>query len=471
MDPNLARRLCRALLVGALLCLLRASAARATIQPYALFSTGAVLQRQAKVPVWGTTDQADKVTVSLAGQEASAIPKDGQWRVELPPLAAGGPHVMTISQANETIEIAGVLVGEVWVCAGQSNMQWPVKKSDGADRAIANSANDKLRLVTLPRRSVEPAAPEVPAAWAAAGPQTVADYSAVAYYFGRELQRHLDVPIGLIAAHDGGTTAEQWTSAETIDAQADLKNMSKPQGVGTHFNGMIAPLAPYAIRGVLWYQGESNAPRAYQYRTLLPAMIRNWRETFGQGDFPFLIVQMPPYEAIVREPSDSVWAELRDAQRHVVQSTGNTALVITTDLGDQRDIHPRAKEPVGARAALAARGLAYDERLVYCGPLYDSMAVDGDRVTLYFKHVGAGLMAGNAPLVGFTIAGEDQRFHLATATIVGDTVVVSSPYVPKPIAARYSWAAYPVGNLYNCDGLPASPFRTDSFPITTQERK
>jgi sialate O-acetylesterase len=260
-------------------------------------------------------------------------------------------------------------------------------------------------------------------------------------------------------------------SKESIDSNPELKDMSKPQGASMLYNAMIAPLAPYAIGGVVWYQGESNAGRAYQYRTLLPAMIKNWRDTFGQGDFPFLIVQIAPYEAIVKEPSDSVWAEIRDAQLHVSQNVPKTAIIVTTDVGDEKDIHPRKKEPVGNRLALAARALVYGEQVEYSGPKFENMTVDGDKAILRFTHATGGLVARGGPLSGFTIAGEDKKFHTADARIVGNTVVVSSDKVAKPVAVRYGWAAYPVVNLFNGDDLPASPFRTDTFPITSQDKK
>jgi len=458
-------------LAAAVAVLLASGVAQAALAPNALFSDNAVLQQKAKLPVWGTTDKPDKVTVSLAGQEASTMPQDGKWKVELPPIAAGGPHTMTITQGDEKREIKNILIGEVWICGGQSNMQWAVKQSDGGSEAIAASANDKIRLFEVPRKHSDKPEANVEAAWVACGPQTVGDFSAVGYFFGRDLQKKLGVPIGLIGSNYGGTAAEQWMSKESIDGHAELKDMSKPQGASTLYNAMIAPLAPFAIQGVIWYQGESNAGRAYQYRTLLPAMIKNWRDTFGQGDFPFLIVQIAPYEAIVREPSDSLWAEIRDSQLFVTGQVPKTALTVTTDVGDERDIHPRRKEPVGARLALAARAVAYGENLEFSGPLYDSMSVADGKARLRFKHLGGGLVAKDGPLTGFTIAGEDKKFHAATAVIDGDTVVVSSDQVPTPVAVRYGWAAYPVVNLWNKAGLPASPFRTDSFPITTQDKK
>ena len=450
---------------------LPASIARAGITPNSLFSEHAVLQQGVKVPVWGTTDQTENVTVSLAGQKLSATPKDGRWRVDLAPLPAGGPHVLTLTQGATTVEIKDVLIGEVWICGGQSNMQWTLKQSDGGSEAISDSANDKLRLLTVPRKGADAPATDVAANWSVSGPETSGDFSGVGYFFGRDLQKKLGVPVGLIASNVGGTAAEQWMSKESIESNADLKDMSKPQGASMLYNAMIAPLAPYAIKGAIWYQGESNAGRAFQYRKLLPAMVQNWRDTFGQGDFPFLIVQIAPYEAIVREPSDSIWAEIRDAQFFVSQNVPRTALVVTTDVGDERDIHPRRKEPVGQRLALAAQAVGYGEKLEYSGPVYDSMTIDGDKVTLRFKHVGAGLIAKDGPLSGFTVAGEDKKFYAANATIDGETIVVSSDKVPKPIAVRYGWSAYPVVNLWNRENLPASPFRTDAFPITTQDKK
>lgn len=460
------RRCVVAMLLGA-----SAVQAQAAVTPNFLFSDNAVFQQKAKLPVWGTTDQTDKVTVTIAGQEASTMPLDGKWKVELQPIAAGGPYTLTISQGTEKHELKNILVGEVWICGGQSNMQWALKQSDGGSEAIAASANDKIRLIDVPREGAEKPKATVAAKWAVCGPETVGDFSAVGYFFGRDLQKALGVPVGLIGSNVGGTAAEQWMSKESIDSHPELKDMSKPQGASMLYNGMIAPLAPYAIQGAIWYQGESNAGRSFQYRTLLPAMIKNWRETFGQGDFPFLIVQIAPYEAIVREPSDSIWAEIRDSQLHVSQQVPKTALAVTTDVGDERDIHPRRKEPVGARLALAARALAYGENVDYSGPLYDSMSVADGKVRLRFKHLGGGLVAKDGPLTGFTIAGEDKKFHAADAVIDGDTVVVSSASVPAPVAVRYGWAAYPVVNLWNKAGLPASPFRTDTFPITTQDKK
>jgi sialate O-acetylesterase len=305
-----------------------------------------------------------------------------------------------------------------------------------------------------------------------AGPQTTGNFSAVGYFFGRDLQKRLGVPVGLISSNVGGTAAEEWTTTKTLASNPELKGtFTPPQGAGQLYNGMIAPLAPYAIQGAIWYQGESNAGRAFHYRKLLPAMIQDWRSAFGVVDFPFLIVQIAPYDKEQSKSPDSQFAEIRDAQLHVSQNVPKTALVVTIDVGDEQDIHPRKKQPVGERLALAARGVAYGENIEFSGPIYDGMSVADDKIRLRFKHLGSGLLPKDGPLVGFTIAGADQKFHPASAEIQGDTVVVRGDLVPKPVAVRYAWLPNPEGNLWNRDGLPASPFRTDSFPITTQDQK
>jgi sialate O-acetylesterase len=459
------------LIAAAMMGIVPTAEALAALEPHALFSDNAVLQQKVRVPVWGTTDKPGKVTVSIAGQRAEATPDGGRWRVELEPLAAGGPHELTISQGDEKIVRKNVLVGEVWLCGGQSNMQWALNQSAGGSEAISASANDKLRLITIPRERDSKPRENVKASWVVSSPETTPGFSAVGYFFGRDLQKHLGVPVGLISSNVGGTAAEEWTGQEKLDSKPELKGtFVPPGGSGQLYNAMIAPLAPYAIQGAIWYQGESNAGRAVHYQKLLPAMIECWRETMGH-EFPFLIVQIAPYDPQQTRAADSVWAEIRDAQLQVSKAVPRSALVVTIDVGDEKDIHPGRKEPVGARLALAARGVAYGENLEYSGPIYDSMSTADGRIRLRFKHAGTGLLAKDGPLVGFTIAGEDKKFHPAKAEIDGETIVVSSDQVQKPVAVRYAWLPFPEGNLWNRDGLPASPFRTDSFPLTTQDAK
>jgi len=494
--------------------------ARADVKTPSFISDGMVLQRDMKVPIWGTADDGEKVTVSFQGQETSTTAKDGKWLVRLDDLKTGGPFEMTIT-GNNKLRLKDVLVGEVWIASGQSNMEMSLGGCADAQRHIADSKNPKIHLFTVSRVGAEKPQRDVKGKWAECSPETVAGFSGVAYFFGRDVQKALDVPVGLIHTSWGGTPAEAWTSRGTLEAEPMLKhyvaNQAKaldnypkaqdrykadlakheeavkkakeegkplpkapqPPGnplTGAHspsalYNGMIAPLIPYAIRGAIWYQGESNAHHAFEYRTLFAAMIKDWRAHWKQGEFPFLFVQLAPFKKIVTEPGDSDWAELREAQLLTTQNVPNTAMAVITDVGDETDIHPKKKEPAGARLALAAQALAYGQKIEYSGPVYDKMTVDGAKAVLTFKHAGSGLAAKGETLQGFTIAGEDRKFVNAEARIDGDTVVVSSDKVAKPVAMRFGWANYPVVNLWNKDGLPASPFRTDDFQITTQPKK
>lgn len=459
------------------LCALLASQATAAIKTNALFADGAVLQQGMKVPVWGTATDGEKVTVSIQGQSVSTTAKDGKWRVELAPLKAGGPFELTIAGEN-TLKLSNILVGEVWIASGQSNMQWDVNQSDSPDQTKKDSANPQIRLITIPRRATPEPQNDVDAKWQDCGPETVGSFSAVAYFFGRDLQKKLNVPIGMISTNYGGTPAEAWTSHKALEAESSLSNYAsqpatdKPNSPAGLYNAMIHPLVPYAIRGAIWYQGESNAGRAYEYRTLFPTMIKDWRAQWGEGDFPFLLVQLAPFFKIDFEPKDCAWAELRDAQLYSTHALPNVGMAVITDYGDEADIHPKWKAPVGGRLALAARALAYGEKLTYSGPEYYQQQIDGNRIVLSFKHTDGGLVAkgGGGELYGFTIAGQDQKFVNAHAEIQGDKVVVSSPAVKQPVAVRMGWANYPLVNLYNGADLPASPFRTDDFPYSTKPK-
>jgi sialate O-acetylesterase len=513
-------RLMRALSSLLAVCLLFvASAAEAAVKPHALFTEHMVLQQGRDVFVWGMADPGERVTVRIQNQEVAATAgADGKWQVRLKPLMPGGPFELTIAGTN-SITLKDVLVGEVWIASGQSNMQWPVNRSADPEKTIAESAHPQIRLFTVPRIATKDPQDNVDAAWQVCGPDTTPEFSAVAYFFGRALQDKLKVPVGLINTSYGGTPAEAWTTRQKMVATPDLQAMvtaddqamaaypeaqkkyeeelkaweaaakaakdagqkepAKPQppvGPGhPHrpcglYNAMIHPLLPYAIRGAIWYQGESNAGRAYQYRTLFPAMITSWREAWGQDEFPFLFVQLAPFMKIVDQPGDSAWAELREAQLLTTTNTPNTAMAVITDVGDEADIHPQKKQPVGERLALAARALAYGEKIEHSGPTFDQQKVDGGKIVLSFKHVGDGLEAKDGALKGFAIAGSDMVFKNAQAEIQGETVIVSSPEVTQPVAVRYGWANFPLGNLWNKNGLPASPFRTDDFPLTTKPK-
>lgn len=496
--------------------------AQAEVRAHGLFSSGAVLQQGRRIPVWGTAEEGERVTVRLNGSHATAQARGGHWKVYLPPQRAGGPHTLTItgSATVGALEVRDVLVGEVWVASGQSNMEWPLSATNESGAAIAASADPYLRLLTIPRTTSPVPLTEVTSRWEGAGPQTTPRFSAVAYYFGRRLRQELKVPVGLINASWGGTVAEAWTSNGALTAEPVLAPMlaryaaarrnyplaqmqysraleehrvaaaaaraagkpepqaprppqdptsaANPNRPSVLYNGMIAPLVPYAIRGAIWYQGESNAGRAWEYQTLMPTLIRDWRAAWGQGDFSFYMVQLAPFFPIKQEPSESAWAELREAQRLTALRLPGVGMAVITDAGDERDIHPRDKKTVGERLAAQALARDYHRPVAPQGPEPSAVSIRGKEVVVRFRHTHGGLQARGGKLTGFTIADAGGRWHPAEAVIRGNTVVVSSPQVPHPVAVRYGWWDYPVVNLWNGAGLPATPFRTDDFPLTTR---
>ena len=495
-------------------------APRAEVRLPGLFSDNMVLQQGLRAPVWGWATEGERVTVTFRGKKVSATTKGGKWLVKLPAQQTGGPDTLTV-EGNNKIELKNVRVGEVWICSGQSNMEWPLSRSFEPEEDIAKSANPNLRLFTVPKLKANEPVDDVkagpPMGWQECNPDAVKNFSAVAYYFGRDLQKARGVTVGLIHTSWGGSPAEVWIGEAVLAAnpeykrdlldpyadqfksyQAELEKWEKetealkkegkqpergrPWAVwkpAELYNGMIAPLIPYAIKGAVWYQGESNADRAWQYRTLFPDMIRNWRHDWGQGDFTFLAVQLAPWdrdkkrslEEIIAAPGDSHWAELREAQVIATKILPKVGLAVITDVGDKDDIHPTKKEPVGGRLALLARGIAYGEKVESSGPLYRGKEIKDGRAFLSFDHVGGGLEARGGRLRGFAICGQDRKFVWANAEIDRGKVIVSSPQIDKPVAVRYGWADYPVVNLFNREGFPASPFRTDDFPLTTAPKK
>jgi sialate O-acetylesterase len=639
-------------------------AATAQIKLPAIFSDNMVLQRNAKIPIWGMAKPGQQITVKIHQQSKMATTdRDGRWRVDLAAMPAGGPYELTVS-GSETITFKNVMIGEVWLCSGQSNMEMPMVSNwatvNNFQAEVAAADYPELRLFIAKRaKSTKPRADVESEGWKMCDSTSVKNFSATAYFFGRHLQQKLGVPVGLIQSAWGGTVVEAWTSSATLKTVPDMSGFIKlletspsdsifdesafsakmaawnhqldemdaaaskngtswnhpdfddsawpkmllPQpweraslpafdgimkfrkvirlpesfskqnlqlNLGpiddadvTYFNGvqvgamsiynqhrhyrvpadllksgenviavrvldtggngglygkpealnllkdstqafslagewryqlgvdlqnlpplpvppntpnrptvlynaMIAPLVPYAVRGAIWYQGESNAGRAYQYRTLFPLLIKDWRARWAQGDFPFLFVQLANYQPVAKEPADDDWAELREAQAMAL-SLPKTGMAVTIDIGDANDIHPGNKQDVGYRLALNARRLVYSENIAYSGPIYKSMKIEGNRIRLFFDHAQEGLTSkGGDKLQGFAIAGEDRKFVWAEAMIDGKTVVVSSPQVAKPAAVRYAWAINPVCNLYNRAGLPASPFRTDAWPEITR---
>jgi len=625
-----------------------------------LISDHMVLQQGREIHLWGKADAGEAITVSLAGHSATTTADTlHHWSVRLPALAAGGPFTLTV-QGHKKIEIKDVLIGEVWIASGQSNMTFSLEGAEGAATEVPKADYSQIRLFTVPRKiALSPQEDTLSAPWKICTPDNAKGFSAVAYFFAREIHRKLNVPVGVVESAWPGTAIEDWIAPEALQADATLKPVldewqratpaekqfaenSLPfelqfddfellpitpgspstllanfddgtvrlstggsfsynwedapdapfelvsPGRGTSgfaarvagrldgtqdstlsarykldgsaldlstyvgirfwvrgkgsfrfrskqptvtdwddyatpvtkasadwqpvtvwfrdlrqdgwgvtlpftqdalsgftieslttleyspipvsglYEGMITPLLPSAFRGALWYQGESNALKAHQYRKLLPALIGSWRDGLHDKDLEFLIVQLPNHGATPDQPGESAWAELREAQLMTVQHVPQSGLAVTIDVGDPKDLHPHRKLEVGQRLALWAEGTTYKQPMEYSGPLYESMRIDGSEVRVRFTHVGSGLQApSGTELHGFAIAGVDRKFHWAEARIVGDAVVVSSRDVPDPVAVRYAWADSPVCNLFNKDGLPASPFRTDDWPGIT----
>jgi sialate O-acetylesterase len=469
-------------LMGCVLVVLAVTAAQAAVNLPSLIGDNMVLQRDQPVPIWGWADKGEEVTVTVAGQKHVTKAGDNcRWKVTLDKLALGQPLEMTVAgSSGNKITLKNILVGEVWICSGQSNMELAVGSCKDAAKEIAAAKYPQIRLFTVAKEKAAKPAVDVKGNWAPCSPQTIGGFSAAAYFFGRQLQRELKVPIGLIHTSWGGTPAEFWTSRKALEANSVLKPLAQGEA-SCLYNGMIAPLIPYAIRGAIWYQGEANVGTAYRYRTLFPAMIANWRADWGQGDFPFGFVQIAPFGYTVWGMDPRCCAELWEAQRMTLDASPNTGMAVTVDIADVEGIHPKNnnfegihpknKQEVGRRLALWALAKVYGRKLVYSGPIYKSMTIEGDTIRLAFDHRGGGLTTRDGKLLtDFTIAGADQQFVPAVATIDGDSIVVHSDKVAKPEAVRYAWREDATPNLANKEGLPASPFRTDHWKGVTEGR-
>lgn len=446
-----------------------------------IFSDHMVLQRDTVLPVWGMAEPGSLVMVKIADQEVPAVAdSQGNWRADLAPLGVARDLSLTVTAGEQSVELSDIAVGEVWFCSGQSNMQWRLTQTDNGKAAVEAAKHDDIRLIQTPMDALDTPQHmrELPS-WQRCTPESAKDFSAVGYYFGRELREKLDVPIGLINSSWGGTPMEAWTSREALAgsetfrslAQDDYfeglpKNFRSQNKPGFLYNGKVSHIIPFAIRGVIWYQGEANAGRAGQYRELSELMIADWRHRWGLGDFPFLYVQLAAWEP------GKTWPELREAQTETLE-VHNTGMAVTTDIGNRKDIHPRNKKDVGIRLSLAARAIAHGEEIEYSGPKFRSMEIDGSKITLSFSHLGGGLKIGElrngepdtsaGKLTGFEIAGVDGEFQSAEAEIVDNQVVVHSGAVQEPVAVRYNWTSFTTGNLFNEAGLPAVSFRTSGF--------
>ena len=486
----------------------------AKVSTPSIFGDHMVLQRNHDNPVWGWADAGEKVTISIGGQaHTTKADRDGNWKVTLKPLPAGGPHRLTIKGKN-TITYDDVLVGEVWICSGQSNMAWPVQNSYDGDLVALTANHPEIRLISVPQVGTQEPQKDFDGEWAHAAPDTVKDFSAVGYRFGLQLHQALGVPVGLIDNAWGGSAAEAWIRRDVLskdkrysellgrwketeatydhakavaDYEAKITKWEKGGSQGTRpraprnplegqhrpaniYNGVLKPTIGYGIKGAIWYQGEANAGRAYQYRHLFPLMIQHWRDEWGQGDFPFYYVQLADFRDRVSEPQEADWPELREAQTMTMDKLRNTGQAVIIDVGEGRDIHPRDKHTVANRLARWALARDYGIDVAHQSPRYRSMKVNGSKISVDLDHVGArGLYTFDTrEPVGFSIAGKDQKFFWASARIVDkDTIEVWSDSVENPAAVRYAWANNPDCNVFSREGLPATPFRTDDWPGVT----
>ncbi len=496
------------------------SSVRADVELPNIFSSGMVLQRDQDNRVWGRAAAGEPVRVTLhpashddptryaeAGiqQHGTVAGADGRWQVSLTPLPAGGPYSLVVQGANQ-VRIDDVLVGEVWICSGQSNMQWSIDRSADPDLEKLTANHPQLRMINFPQVGSQETIWSHPVVWKHCTPENVGAFSAVGYFFGRQLHLTLDVPVGLINNAWGGSSCEAWiersrlegipiysglmqrwqeaeeqwnalNALETRDAQQQrtLEQLSR-QMAGQHrpaniFHGVLESHLGYGIRGAIWYQGESNASRAYQYRELFPLMIESWREAWGQGDFPFYWVQLADFMAEVDQPGDSAWAELREAQTMTLDRISNGGQAVIIDLGEANDIHPRNKVDVGRRLARLALANEYQMTIAHQSPRMTSHRVEDNRIILTFDPVDGGWWVRDyTDIRGFAVAGEDRTFVSAAAEILADgSIAVRADGVPQPVAVRYGWADNPVCNLFSKAGLPLTPFRTDDWPGITAD--
>jgi sialate O-acetylesterase len=525
---------------------------RADVKMPGIFGDHMVLQQEIKAPVWGTADPGEQVTVT-AGDHTAATKAgpDGRWRVDLDPFPNGAAPVTLTVKGKNSLVFNDVLIGDVWICSGQSNMALQMHEVYNAATELPKAGDPQLRLFRPEKRHTLTPMNDIPGKWYVSAPESAWAFSATGFFFARELRAKLNRPFGMIGISIGGTPAEAWTSLEALKCNPVFKpyvdkyektnaafpeaNRNYPAQLAAYaaakkdwdekygkdfndrlaqwtiaakaayasdqpnppypkpgmsqpakpaepdggwsiptvlFNSLVAPLIPYGIKGVLWYQGESNVPDSQLYATLFPAMIADWRQRWGEGNFPFLFVQIANFAGHPKED----WPLLREAQLKSSFIVPNSAMAVTIDIGLPENIHPVDKLDLGLRLALAAENLAYGQKVVYSGPVYDSMTAKGGVIRIKFANTGSGLKIGAPPwkgprstvpptdhLSGFVIAGNDKKWQIADARIDGDTVVVSSSRVANPVAVRYGWDNAPVCNLYNQENLPASPFRTDDW--------
>ena len=456
------------------------------------FKDHMVLQRETEAVIWGTGVPGKKVSVMGTWDNKVyrvSSDKDGKWQAKMKTPGAGGPYQVHVGDGKKKITLNDVLLGDVWICGGQSNMQWKMR-GFGVDHWKEDVQQAKLpmiRLCDVPQVLGLEEQDNISTSWRVCSPSSVMNFSAVGYFFGLRLHKELNVPIGLVSTNWGGSSAEAWTSEEVLRKQfpefkpafakypgqlqeggATYRAKNKPKWLNQRspsacYNSMIKPLLPLSFRGVIWYQGESNVKTPEQYQTLFPAMIQDWRDRWGQGDFPFYFVQIAPFNYKTNPMSA---AFLREAQGMAL-ALPNTGMVVTMDIGNPTNIHPKVKKPVSERLALLALKHTYGRSmLIASGPVYSEQKIKGKKIRLSFTEIGGGLASRDGkPLTHFTIAGSNGKFVPAKAEIAGDAIVVQSPQVSKPKAVRFGWGSADMPNLMNKEGLPASSFRTDDYPV------
>lgn len=451
--------------------LLLAEGTQAKITIPSFFSNGMVLQQQSMVAIWGSSDkQQQKVAVKTSWNNRKYTTRTdelGNWKVKVETPVYGGPYIVEISD-GEVVCIENVLIGEVWLCSGQSNMDMRVsgRYGDpvlGSLDAIVTSENPEIRMFMVGSKMTSAPLTDCEGIWQEASSETVPDFSAAGYFFARKLNEVLRIPVGIIHASYGGSRVEAWMSKEAIEPYRDLEDV---HNASILYNGMLSPVVGYGIRGCLWYQGEANVDAPDLYTQLFPSLVNDWRKKWGMGEFPFYYAQIAPFNYNKGEGKEKNSAYLREAQTACLKLIPSSGMIILTDIGDARTIHPMEKEAVGNRFAYMALGRTYGKKgFPTTGLLYKSMQTEGNKITLLFDEMGKGLTTYRQQLTGFEVAGEDKVFHPANARFGKDaqTVIVSSPEVEQPVAVRYAFKDYIKGTLYNMSGLPASSFRTDNW--------
>ncbi|KLT64391.1 9-O-acetylesterase [Pedobacter sp. BMA] len=457
--------------------------ASATIKPASMFTDHMVLQQQSNVAIWGWAKPSNKVKITTSWNKESytvTSGQDGKWKVKVSTPVAGGPYNMEFND-GEKLVLTDILIGEVWFCGGQSNMEMPLKGFKGqpiigSNEAILKSANQNIRVYTVPRSSITTRQENSkPSQWKAAAPETVSNFSATAWYFARLLSEMLNVPIGVINDSYGGSTIEAWMSPEDLKPYSEIKIPSKGDSIKevsrtptTLYNGMLYPVIGYGIKGALWYQGESNYERSDRYEDLFPAMVSSWRKNWENGEFPFYYAQIAPYNYTQLPPNHIGGkfnsAFLRDAQRKSLAKIPNSGMAVLLDIGEEKSIHPANKKQGGERLAYLALAQTYGIKgFGAYSPTYESLTIDKNKAVIKFQNVPNGLTSFGKELNLFEVAGADKKFYPAKAVINGSSISVSAEQVKIPVAVRYAFKDFVTGELFGNDGLPVSSFRTDDW--------